>query len=214
MQKHIVWKKLSLAALLVVLALSAGCATSGSAGPYYRVSESDSYEMRGALGPIPGPMDQTYVLDIDDRTPFGLYRLSRTMNLLYNRGYDQVRRERYADFAIDILFTMETRDDPHLRAWQTFGGALTGAGMGAIIGGALGDPGPGAAIGAASGGVLGAVLPAPKHLVRIDIYLHSFTEGQEAHMHAVVDLASVPHYEVAHVIDHQVSRMLRRLPRR
>ncbi len=209
-----IWKNLFFLLVMTVPVLGTGCATDPYSSPYYKVSEDPPFSDQGGRAPILSARDQTYILDIDDRTPFGLYRLPRTMDLLYNRGYDQVRRERDADFAIDISFGVETHQNPQVRAWNTFGGAVTGAAVGAIIGGALGDPGPGAAAGAAGGGLLGAVLPAPTDLVRIDIQIHSFTQRHGSRMSAVVDLASVPSYDVAHVIDHQVARMLRGLPRR
>ncbi len=36
----------------------------------------------------------------DDNTPLGICELPQTGNLLYNKGYDQVRRPRKADFAL------------------------------------------------------------------------------------------------------------------
>lgn len=195
-------KHLSRAAILGVLLLSVGCATGPYGKPLYQSSSS---------APILGALDRAYVLHIDDQTYLGLDHLPGSMDLLYESGYDQVRHEMDAHFAIDIYFRTESREDMQLRTWNAFSGALMGATLGAIIGGS----GTSAALGAASGGLLGAVLPTPStDLVRIDIQVHSFTRGRGSYMSAVVDLASLPYFEVPYAVDHHVARMLSRLPRR
>jgi hypothetical protein len=198
--------------LMGVLAIMLyGCAVT-PAGPYYHVSDNhpraESYE-RFRLG----PGDRYYVMHVENRTPFGVHELPRTMDLLYDKGYDRVRKERRADFSVDVFLSAVLRDNPNARAANTLGGALFGAAAGAIIGGAAGDPGAGAAIGAASGGVLGAVAPADTPMVRIDVNLHSFTDGGDYRKSVTVDLATVPPYDVPNAIDHEVSRMLSELPR-
>jgi hypothetical protein len=195
--------------LLLLLVASLGACVAAPGGPYYRVSEN----------PAPpdfrvGVNDQTYVLEINDHTPFGLHRLPHTMDLLYNKGYDQVRREREADFAVSVSFEGGVRDNPDVRAGNTVGGALAGAAVGAIIGAAAGDPGAGAAIGAASGGALGLVAPAGTNVLRIDVDLQSFTERVSSRGSATVDLAAVPPRELRRVVDHEVARLLQSLPRR
>ncbi|NLI80723.1 MAG: hypothetical protein GX443_03435 [Deltaproteobacteria bacterium] len=144
----------------------------------------------------------------------GLHRLPRTEQLLYDKGYDRVRRERDADFAIDITLSAGLRDNPDVRAGQALGGALAGAAAGAIIGGALGDPGPGAAIGAASGGLLGLAAPAATSVVRIDVNIQSFRTGETSSATATVDLARVPPPEAFHVIDSETARLVATLPRK
>jgi hypothetical protein len=202
----------TLIAVILVAGLLTGCAT-GPYGPYYRTAQYPS--VGEPLSPLSlGPGDRTYVLHVNDQTPFGLYQLPLTENVLYDWGYDRVRRQREADFTIDILFTAGLRDNPDVRTGNVVGGALFGAAAGAIIGGATGgNPGVGAAIGAASGGALGVVAPADTEVVRIDIHLHSFTSGASSQRSVVIDLASVPPYEVQQVIDNEVARTLRSLPR-
>lgn len=185
-----VWKRLRqiAAAALMLLAMSA-CAV--APGPYYRAGENlPPPESTSALRV--GINDRNYVMQIFDRTPFGFRRLPQTENFLYDRGYDRVRRERDADFSIDVTLTGGLRDNPDVRAGNTLGGALAGAAAGAIIGGALGDPGPGAAIGAASGGLLGLAAPAASHVVRIDVNVQSFRDGSASQASATVDLSQMP----------------------
>ncbi|NLI33589.1 MAG: hypothetical protein GX422_12565 [Deltaproteobacteria bacterium] len=153
-------------------------------------------------------------MQIYDRTGIGFRRLPRAEQLLYEKGYDRVRRQRDADFSIDITLAAGLRDNPDVRAGQAVGGALAGAAAGAIIGGALGDPGPGAAIGAASGGLLGLAAPAATTVVRIDINIQSFREGGSSFASSTIDLAHVPPPEAFHVIDAEIARMLQTLPRR
>ncbi len=202
------WKTIT---LVFALALLTGCAT--YSGPYYSVSESPSYVGPGGGGYLmPGARDRNYILHIDNRTPFGLYSLPQSMQVLYEKGYDQARRQRQADFALDMMFYAESRDNPDRRAGQALGGAVLGAATGAIIGGALGSPGTGAAIGAGSGGALGLIAPADTPMVRIDIRTQSYTDGTTSFKSALVDLANVPPYDVPRVVDIQVSRMLETLP--
>lgn len=185
----------------------------------YRVMENPTYQYT----PTPdssysggyislNPEDRFYVLQVNDQTPFGVRDLPRTDDVLFNKGYDKVRRERKADFAIDVGLTAMHAENPERRAGQTVGGALLGAAAGAAIGGALGDPGQGAAIGAASGGVLGFAAPAGTTLVRIDLRVYSYSEGRDYNKSATIDLASVPPQDVHVVIDNEVSRMLQGLP--
>jgi hypothetical protein len=131
---------------------------------------------------------------------------------MYQKGYDQVGRQREADFGLDISVFAEARDNPNRRAEHVVGGALLGAATGAIIGGALGRPGVGAGIGAGSGAALGLAAPADTPMVRIDIRTQSFTDGSSTFRSAIVDLEHVPPYDVPRVVDTQVSRMLDTLP--
>lgn len=196
----------------LALALLAGCAA-GPPAPYYSTTSSPA--VVGPSGGAPlnvGVQDRFYILRIDDRTPFGLQNLPQSQNLLYEKGYDQVRREREADFALNIAFFATTRDNPNARAGNVVGGALLGAATGAIIGGALGSPGEGAAIGAGSGAALGLVAPADAAMVRIDITAQSYRDGTYSSSSAMVDLANVPPYDVQRVVDMQVSRILQTLP--
>lgn len=198
--------------LVCAIAFLGGCAAGPA--PYYSVSTPapPPGEESGVLRV--GPQDQFYVLHLEDHTPFGLQHLPQSMNVLYEKGYDHVKRERKADFALDIAFFGESRDNPQVRAGQMIGGALLGAATGAIIGGALGSPGRGAAIGAASGGTLGLVAPANTPIVRIDIRTQGLRDDYVSYKSAFVDMANVPPYDVQRVIDIQVSRMLEDLPPR
>lgn len=183
-------------------------------GPNYAVRENAA----GPAGPerlSVGPRDQAYLLNIDDHTPFGIGEFPRAHDELYRKGYDMVRRRGEADFAIDISLTGTSRDNPERRVGNMIGGAALGAAAGAIIGAAAGDPGAGAAIGAASGGVIGGVAaPANTPMVRVDMTVHSFSEGITTRRSRTVDLANVPPFDVPVVIDNEVSRMLHDLPRR
>lgn len=201
------WKLLGFAFAAVLLT---GC-VAGTPAPYYSVSEQPVTESGGGMLTV-GPQDRLYLLRIDDRTPFGLQQLPQSMNLLYEKGYDQARRERQADFVLNISFYAMSRDNPDARAGHVVGGALLGAATGAIIGGALGSPGQGAAIGAGSGAALGLVAPADAAMVRIDINTQSYRDRASSYRSAVVDLANVPPYDVQRVIDLQVYRMLQSLP--
>jgi hypothetical protein len=201
---------LKIASVFFALAMLAGC-VSGPPGPYYSVSEQPAPQGGGGILTV-GPQDRFYSLHVDDRTPFGLYQLPQSMNLLYTKGYDQVRRQRESDFLLNISFFAMSRDNPEARAGHAIGGALLGAATGAIIGGALGSPGTGAAIGAGSGAALGLVAPADAAMVRIDIKTESLRDGSSSYKSVLVDLANVPPYDVQHVIDLQVSRMLDSLP--
>lgn len=198
--------------ILLLFGFLGGCAV--SPGPYYNVHDNPTYSGSSNGYFSLGPDDQYYVLRVEDRTPFGMHHLPKTDDMLYERGYDKVRREKEADFAIDVTLSAGMQDNPNQRAANTVGGALFGAATGAIIGGALGDPGPGAAIGAASGGALGLVAPASTPLVNVDIELYSFSEQKSSRMSRTIDLSTVPPQDVPYVIDNEVSRMLQTLSRR
>jgi hypothetical protein len=199
---------------LILLTAAAGCASPyGPPGPHYNVQRNTP--PGEGYGPLYlPPKDQFFSLNVSDNTPFGLRHLPQTVDMLYSKGYDMVRREREADFAIDISLTGTYRDNAGVRAGNALGGAMVGAATGALIGAATGDPGVGAAIGAAGGGVLGAAAPAATPKVRIDIQVQSFTDRSMARRSATVDLSSVPPPDAQRVIDNEVSRMLSSLPRR
>jgi hypothetical protein len=208
-------KRLFGVALVLALAgLLGGCAAEYyPASPHYMVQENPPPATGEGYLKV-GPGDVTYLMRVEDRTPFGASHLPESMNTLYQKGYDQVRREREADFSIDVALAAYGRDNPEVRTGNVIGGALLGAAAGAIIGGAAGNAGTGAAIGAASGGALGMVSPAATPLVRIDITVRSIKEGVTSSRSATIDLATVPPPDVRPVIDHQVARMLQTLPSR
>ncbi len=160
-----------------------------------------------------GPEDQNYVLHVDNRTPFPV-RFHQANRALYEKGYDQVRREREADFAVNIALSAEPRDNPDVRAQHFLGGAILGAATGALLGAAGGRPVLGTIVGAASGGAFGAAAPADTPMVRIDIQTQSFRDNTSSSKTVVVDMAHVAPYDVPRVIDIQVSRMLETLPAR
>lgn len=198
---------------LLLFGFLAGCAV--APGPYYSVHDNPAYSGSSNGYLSLGPNDQYYVLRVEDSTPFGLHNLPNTDDMLYERGYDKVRREKEADFAIDVVLSGGLQDNPNQRAANTVGGALLGAAAGAIIGGAVGDPGPGAAIGAASGGALGLVAPAATPLVNVAIELYSFAEQRSSRMSRTIDLSTIPPQDARYVIDNEVARMLQTLsPRR
>lgn len=184
----------------------------GPPGVYYRVQDNRQPAGEGAF--VLGPNDQNYVLRLDDNSPFGIYELPQTGNLLYNKGYDQVRRQREADFAVEVSISGGLRENPEVRAGNTLGGAFWGAATGALIGAAVGDPASGAAIGAASGGALGLVSPAATNFVTIDLNVYSFSERVNASRSIAIDLSTVPPFEVRRVVDAEVARMLRPMPPR
>jgi hypothetical protein len=199
---------------LVLLAVALSSCAVAPMAPHYDVVENQ------VPPPTPEPLrldprDQAYTLRVDDRTPFGLHQLPGTVNSMYEKGYDNVRRDREADFGIDVVLSAAFRDNPNVRGANMLGGALAGAAAGAIIGGATGNPGAGAAIGAASGGVLGAAaLPADTPMVRIDLTISSFHERSSTQRSRTIDLAGVPPQDVQYVVDKEVARMLQSLPRR
>ena len=201
------------AIIFLVVGMLAGCAATTPAGPSYSVSQNAPPAGAPPAAPLMvGPNDVYYSMRIDDRTPFGLQQLPEAMDTLYQKGYDQVRREKESDFSIDIAFSAMTRDNPEARTANVIGGALLGAATGAIIGGgAFGHPGAGAAVGA--GALGGAVTPVNTPMVRIDINVRS-RDGSASSQSATMDLASVPPPDVQIAIDHQVARMLQTLPSR
>jgi uncharacterized protein YcfJ len=138
--------------------------------------------------------------------------LPEAQRVLYEKGYDRVRREREADFAVDVSLTTAARDNPDVRAEHLLGGAILGAATGALIGAAAGRPVLGSVVGAAGGGFLGLAAPAATPMVRIDVRTQSFRDRTSSSRCAVVDMARVPPYDVPRVIDIQVSRMLETLP--
>ena len=203
------------AIIFLVVGMLAGCAATTPAGPSYSVSQNAPPAGAPPAAPLMvGPNDVYYAMRIDDRTPFGLQQLPEAMDTLYQKGYDQVRREKESDFSIDIAFSAMTRDNPEARTANVIGGALLGAATGAIIGGgAFGHPGAGAAVGAGAGALGGAATPASTPMVRIDINVRS-RDGSASSQSATMDLASVPPPDVQIAIDHQVARMLQTLPSR
>lgn len=201
-----------LAGLAMVLALTVTLGACAPPPPYYHPSAGPAPEYSEPFRI--GLNDKTYTLTVEDRTPFGVHQLPASNDVLYQYGYDAVRRQKQADFAVDIILSAGAQDDPNARAANTVGGALIGAAAGAIIGGAFHDPGAGAAIGAASGGALGLAAPAATPVVRIDVHLQSFNERLTSSKSRVIDLAGVPPHEVHRVIDGQIADMLRTLPRR
>ncbi len=201
------------------VALLGGCATTPY-GPYYTanpppapVELNQAPTGNEANDLAVGPTDRLYLMHVDNRTPFGV-RFPQTHQVLYEKGYDQVRRQGEADFSLDISLIAEARDNPDVRAEHLFGGAVLGAATGALIGAALHAPATGAAIGAASGGALGLASPADTPMIRIDIHTQSFRDRTVSSKSVVLDMAHVPPYDVPRAIDIQISRMVQPLPPR
>jgi hypothetical protein len=154
-------------------------------------------------------------MEIQDHTPFGIYSLPVTQDLMYSKGYDEVRQNADADFSVNLTFTVDFQENPDVRAGHAFGGALFGAATGAIIGGAVsGRPGLGAGIGAASGAVLGLAAPAHTGVLRIDLNVFNFKEQLSYQRSVTLDLTRIPPPGVHRLADDEVYRMLQTVPRR
>ncbi len=213
------WSSRILAIGFAVVLLG-GCATTpygpyGPYSPYYTVNpppvESGQPPAESETTVLTvGPQDHFYLMHVENRTPFGVH-FPQAHRVLYEKGYDQVRRQAEADFALDIAVIAEARDNPDVRAEHLLGGALLGAATGALIGAAVHAPATGAAIGAAGGGFLGLASPADTPMIRIDIRTQSFRDRTVSSKCVVLDMAHVAPYDVPRVIDIQVSRMLQAL---
>jgi uncharacterized protein YcfJ len=151
-------------------------------------------------------------MHVENRTPFGGQRFPEANRVLYEKGYDQVNRQREADFALDISLTAEPRDNPDVRAEHLLGGAILGAATGALIGAAAGAPVTGTIAGAAGGGFLGLAAPADTPMIKVDIQTRSYLDQTVSSKSVVLDMAHVSPYDVPRAIDMQVSRMLQALP--
>lgn len=199
------------------VALLGGCASTPY-GPYYTVNtppaESNRTPTENEANYLTvGPQDRFYIMHVENRTPFGA-RFPKADRVLYEKGYDQVRRESEADFSLDIALTTEARDNPNLRAEHLLGGAILGAATGALIGAVAHAPVTGTIAGAAGGGFLGLAAPADTPMLRIDIHTQSFRDQTVSSKSVVLDMAHVPPYDVPRAIDMQISRMLQTLPAR
>jgi len=212
------WKVLG---LLVVMFAVGACAASG---PYYTVSETPSAPPpppATSVGPPPAPTgfavgrnEFNYSFDLFDRTPFNIVDLPRSLDVLYRKGYDEVRSRGQADLAVTVTLSAGAAENPERRVGHAVGGALGGAAIGAIIGGALGDPGTGAALGAASGGAAGALAPAADYMVRIDVEVYSKELGRSTYESRTINVSRVPPHAVPGVVDQEVSAIFRGLPDR
>ncbi|MGA2028354.1 MAG: hypothetical protein ABSH17_14985, partial [Syntrophobacteraceae bacterium] len=147
-----------------------GCATTPY-GPYYTVNpvpvESNQAPAGNEANDLTvGPQDHFYLMHVENGTPFGVH-FPQVHQVLYEKGYDQVRRQGEADFSLDITLLTEARDNPDVRAEHLLGGAILGAATGALIGAAVHAPVTGAIAGAAGGGFLGLASPADTPMIRI-----------------------------------------------
>lgn len=199
------------------VALLGGCATTPY-GPYYTVNTPPAVSNQApaeneATNLTVGPQDRFYIMHVENRSPFEV-RFPQAHRVLYEKGYDRVKREREADFSLDIALATEARDNPDLRAEHLLGGAILGAATGALIGAAAHAPVTGAIAGAAGGGFLGLAAPADTPMIRIDIRTQSFRDQTVSSKSVVLDMAHVPPYDVPRAIDMQISRMLQTLPGR
>lgn len=208
----------SLKILTIVFAvvLLGGCATPYY-GNYYTVQQPPAAAPDQAP-PIDqaafltvGPQDRYYIMHVDNATPFPA-NFPQTHRVLYDRGYDQVRRDNQADFAVNVGLSAEHRDNPDVRAEHLLGGAILGAAAGALIGAAAHAPVTGTIAGAAGGGFLGLASPADTPMVKIDIQTQSFRDNTTSSKSVVLDMAHVPPYDIPRAIDMQVSKMLETLP--
>ena len=197
--------------------LLGGCATTPY-GSYYTVNTPPAEVNQAPTGNevtnlTVGSQDRFYIMHVENRTPFGV-DFPQAHRVLDEKGYDQVRRQREADFSLDIALIAEARDNPDVRAEHLLGGAILGAAAGALIGAAVHAPATGAAVGAASGGFLGLASPADTPMIRIDIRTQSFRDQTVSSKSVVLDMAHVAPYDVPRAIDIQISRMLQALPPR
>jgi len=202
------------------VALLGGCAATTANGPYYTAQSPPPPEVSN---PAPaeneatfltvGPDDRYYIMHVENNTPYQA-RLPKVRRVLYEKGFDQVRREKEADFALDVALGIEPRDNPDVRAQHLLGGAVLGAATGALLGAIGGRPVLGTIVGASSGAALGLAAPADTPMVRIDVRTESFRDGTTSSKTVVVDMAHVPPYDVPRVIDIQISRLLESLPSR
>jgi hypothetical protein len=158
-----------------------------------------------------GPQDRYYIMHVDNATPFPAH-FPQAHRVLYEKGYDQVRREGEADFSLNIALSTEARDNPDARAEHLLGGAILGAATGALIGAAAGAPVTGTIAGAAGGGFLGLAAPADTPMVKVDIQTQCFRDNTSSSKSVVLDMAHVPPYDIPRAVDMQVSRMLQALP--
>jgi outer membrane lipoprotein SlyB len=197
--------------------LLGGCAT--PYGPYYSAQPTPP----AVSVPAPaadesniltvGPQDRFYVMHVQNQTSLGI-RFPQSRRVLYEKGYDQVKRQREADFSLDISVITEARDNPEVRGTQALGGAILGAATGALLGAAAGAPVTGTIAGAAGGGFLGLAAPADTPMVRVDVRTQSFRDGGTSAKSVVIDMAHVPPYDAPRIIDDQVSAILGALPAR
>jgi len=204
------------------VAILGGCVATTTNGPYYP-AQSPPAAPPAAANPASaeneahfltvGPEDRYFIMHVENNTGFEA-RFPKARRVLYEKGFDQVKREREADFALDIALGYETRDNPDLRAQHLLGGAILGAAAGALFGAIGGRPVLGTIVGASSGAALGLTAPADTPIVRIDVRTESFRDGTISSKTVVVDMAHVPVYDVPRVIDIQVSRMIESLPAR
>ncbi len=208
----------SLKILTIVFAVArlGGCATPYY-GNYYTVQQPPAAAPEQAP-PIDqaafltvGPQDRYYIMHVDNATPFPAH-FPQAHKVLYERGYDQARRETEADFAVNVGLSAEPRDNPDVRAEHLLGGAILGAAAGALIGAAAHAPVTGTIAGAAGGGFLGLAAPADTPMVKIDIQTQSFRDNTTSSKSVVLDMAHVPPYKIPRAIDMQVSKMLQTLP--
>ena len=51
-------------------------------------------------------------------------------------------------------------------------------------------------------------------MIRIDLAIHSYSEGTTSQKSATIDLAPVPPHDYPFVVDNEISRMLRSIPHR
>jgi len=206
---------LKIPTILFAVVLLGGCATPYY-GNYYTVQQpaaapNQAPAIDEAAFLTVGPQDRYYIMHVDNRTAFAAH-FPQAHRVLYEKGYDQVRREREADFAVNVAISAEPRDNPDVRAEHLLGGAILGAATGALIGAAAGAPVTGTIAGAAGGGFLGLAAPADTPMVRIDIQTQSFRDNTSSSKSVVLDMAHVPPYDVPRAVDIQVSRMLQSLP--
>ncbi|MGA2226082.1 MAG: hypothetical protein ABSH41_16725 [Syntrophobacteraceae bacterium] len=206
---------LKIPTILFAVVLLGGCATPYY-GNYYTVQQpapapNQAPAIDEAAFLTVGPQDRYYIMNVDNRTPFAAH-FPQAHRVLYEKGYDQVRREREADFAVNVALSAEPRDNPDARAEHLLGGAILGAATGALIGAAAGAPITGTIAGAAGGGFLGLAAPADTPMVRIDIQTQSFRDNTSSSKSVVLDMAHVPPYDVPRAVDIQVSKMLQSLP--
>src|SRR5271157_2345094 len=96
---------LKISTILFAVVLLGGCATPYY-GNYYTVQQPAAAApdqpppVDQAASLTVGPQDRYYIMHVDNATPFPA-RFPQANRVLYEKGYDRVKREGEADFAVN-----------------------------------------------------------------------------------------------------------------
>ena len=207
----------SLKILTIVFAvvLLGGCATPYY-GNYYTVQQpapaapNQAPAIDEAAFLTVGPQDRYYIMHVDNRTPFPAH-FPQAHKVLYEKGYDQVRRGKgsrfFSQYSTGLLKLATTRTQGHNTCWA---GRCSAQRVGTLIGAAAHAPVTGAIAGAAGGGVLwGWPAPADLPMIRIDVQVQDFRDRTSSGPERRGGHGQCPPLStLPRVIDIQVSKML------